>query len=223
MKKLCYVRKGEFNQVLIDKIEERENLHMAGFIKYAPGIHYFIRTLAPDIILFDVDDIPEYEAGRLVEQLKKKLQAVKIIVITSSEHSASLQRTLKAEIDSLVMKDSPDKIIRAINSLSDGRFTLPDQAVRILIDSIIHLKETDLDLFHQRLYENNINLSVREAETAYFLKQGLKNRVIAEKLQVSEGTVKVHISRIYHKLNIKGRKNVVNYLNEIMLSNKTDT
>ena len=57
---------------------------------------------------------------------------------------------------------------------------------------------------------------MKESLVAYFLKKNLRNNEIAERIQLREGTVKVHISQIYKKINIRGRKNVVQYLNKIM-------
>ena len=57
---------------------------------------------------------------------------------------------------------------------------------------------------------------MKESLVAYFLKKNLRNGEIAECIQLREGTVKVHISQIYKKINIRRRKNVVQYLNKIM-------
>nr|WP_245347581.1 LuxR C-terminal-related transcriptional regulator [Oceanobacillus polygoni] len=86
----------------------------------------------------------------------------------------------------------------------------------ILLKRLAELKNDNFDLFRKRLLENDIPISTKESLVAYFLKKDLRNSEIAQRIQLREGTVKVHISQIYKKINIKGRENMVQYLNEIM-------
>ena len=210
---------------MIDALEQEQSITLLGQFHHTSGVQEGIVEREPNLVLFDVDDIRRCDVVSTITCLKKKVKEISIIMMTSSLDNVILLEAIQAGVDSLLLKDfqMEDAILHSIHHTIKDHSILPPTTTKALIERVMDLKENNIGLFHHRLHENDISLTLREAEVAYLMKQGLKNGLIAQKLNVNEGTVKVHVSKIYHKLNIKGRKNVVAFLNEIMLSTKKET
>ncbi|MBP2075906.1 LuxR C-terminal-related transcriptional regulator [Oceanobacillus polygoni] len=140
-----------------------------------------------------------------------------ITIVAPSQLEASLS-FIDAGSDSIIEKQNEiaGSVLQIMLSIQDAHYYIPSSMTAILLKRLAELKNDNFDLFRKRLLENDIPISTKESLVAYFLKKDLRNSEIAQRIQLREGTVKVHISQIYKKINIKGRENMVQYLNEIM-------
>jgi DNA-binding NarL/FixJ family response regulator len=124
-----------------------------------------------------------------------------------------------------------DQLLEAIRLGAQG-VVLKDMAPQLLIDAVreVHLGGQWLErglggLALRRLLAREKRtsaaarlLSSREREIVRLVMSGLRNRAIAERLSISEGTVKVHMHNIYEKLDVTGRIELTNYARENGLS-----
>ncbi|TBX52269.1 response regulator transcription factor [Bacillus mycoides] len=161
-----------------------------------------VEECRPDCILMDINLLGKngIEATGLV---KKKYPNCRVLVFTMYEHDEYLMDALQSGADGYLLKDSSsEQVVAAIRMLYQG-------------DSVIHPRMTKkLITYHQqqmKLEPNENELTEREKEILFELVKGLSNKEIAEVLYISDKTVKIHINKIFKKLNVKSRSQAVIY------------
>ncbi|MEC5423409.1 response regulator transcription factor [Virgibacillus sp. C22-A2] len=217
MEKICYVSMAPDTASIQAPLDRQENMTVACLV-YSENILDVTQILKPDVLIVDVDGIPTDDVTSLLCKLKEDNPKLKTIGLLPNGKDTCLLHMIEACFDSLLLKTDKLEaaIVDAVKSVLCQRYLMPVEITRAFIEDILQLKVNTINTFYQRLEQHEINLSRREAEVAYLLKQGLKNEQIAKKLQVNEGTVKVHVSHLYSKLKMKGRKNVIVFLEELM-------
>ncbi|MFJ7936302.1 response regulator [Sporosarcina sp. NPDC096371] len=152
----------------------------------------------PDCILMDIN-LPGRNGIEVTSTVKKEYPNCRVLVLTLFEDEEYLLEALRAGADGYLLKDSSsDQIVAAIRMIAQG-------------DSVIHPRMTKkLVTFHRQ--EPTINkLTKREREVLIELVKGLSNKEIAEALFISDKTVKIHINKIFKKLNVKSRTQTIIY------------
>jgi DNA-binding NarL/FixJ family response regulator len=143
--------------------------------------------------LFCLDlQLPDTLGMSGVQVLKAKFPDVPLAVVTSSSASEYEQRCLEAGADAFIEKsNSPAQIIAALRSLlvSDEDAATEDAATPA----------------------GPTKLSKRQKQLILMLDQGLSNRDIAEKLEISEHTVKVHFWRLFRRLGVNSRTQALHF------------
>ncbi|MBM6619187.1 response regulator [Bacillus suaedaesalsae] len=163
----------------------------------------------PDVVLMDIN-MPRMNGVEVTGILKKLYPEIKILVLTMHNHDEYFLAAIREGADGYLLKDAPfDQVIDAIRSVARG-------------ESVIHPSMTKklLNLHQQKKQEENENaLTEREKEVLQCLVEGLSNKEIADKLFISDKTVKIHVSKIFKKLNVKSRSQVVIYAVQHQLVN----
>ncbi|MBP5761983.1 MAG: response regulator transcription factor [Lachnospiraceae bacterium] len=136
----------------------------------------------------------------LIGHMKRMYPGVRILVLTTFYDDKNITDAISSGADGYLLKDSgKDAILGAVNQLMTGVSVL-DPKVMSRLTSLM-TKNTDVDLFGE--------MTDREREIAALLAEGLTNGQIADKLYISEGTVKNYISSIYDKTGIHDRVKLV--------------
>ncbi|GCE48659.1 LuxR family two component transcriptional regulator [Thermosporothrix hazakensis] len=167
-----------------------ESVHMAG-------------ELAPDIVLMDLvmSGIGGVEATRKVKQVSPHSQ---IIVLTSYYDDEYIFPALRAGALSYVLKDvSPEELADTIRKAARGESVLHPRVAARVVQEIRGVRRDTPNLF--------VELSDRELEVLRLIADGLSNAAIAEKLVISEKTVKGHVSNILGKLHMVDRTQAAVY------------
>jgi DNA-binding NarL/FixJ family response regulator len=149
----------------------------------------------PDLILLDLDG----RAVELTEALALCRQAApqaRVCVLSMRPQPELMQRCLAAGAEGYIIKDvTPAELMRAVKMVAAGEtYVDPRVAGGLLRRRSMSNGRPDLD-----------ELSVRETEVIRLIAEGLSNKEISARLNLSEKTVKNHISRIFSKLNIFAR------------------
>ncbi len=153
--------------------------------------------LVPDIMLMDLvmPGIGGVEATRQVKQVSPRTQ---VIVLTSYHEDEYIFPALRAGALSYVLKDvGPDELAETIRKAARDESVLHPRVAARVVQEIRGAKRDTPNLF--------IELSERELEVLRLIADGLTNAAIAEKLVISEKTVKGHVSNILSKLHIFDR------------------
>ncbi len=153
--------------------------------------------LIPDIMLMDLvmPGIGGVEATRQVKQASPHTQ---VIVLTSYHEDEYIFPALRAGALSYVLKDvGPDELAETIRKAARDESVLHPRVAARVVQEIRGAKRDTPNLF--------IELSERELEVLRLIADGLTNAAIAEKLVISEKTVKGHVSNILSKLHIFDR------------------
>ena len=151
----------------------------------------------PDIVLMDLM-MPGMDGITATREIKKRYPQVKVIALTSFAEQNMVQGALQAGAIGYLQKNVTAKELgHAIRAACDGKMTLSPEATQVLANSVAQPQIT------------GEQLTDRERDVLKCMVDGLNNNEIAEKLVVSLGTVKFHISNIFHKLGVDSRVEAV--------------
>lgn len=154
----------------------------------------------PDIILMDIN-MPVLNGIEAAKRLKRKACHSKIIMLTIHNEVEYLFETVEIGVDGYILKDSESEVlINAIKSVYNGKsYIQPNMAAQLVkrVNSI-HGDFNGED-------HNKKHLTKREIEVLKLITEGMLNKEIAQKLCISEKTVKNHVSNIFKKINVCDR------------------
>jgi len=150
------------------------------------------RELHPDITLMDVR-LPDMSGIDAMIAIRKEFSESRVIMLTTSEGDVEIQRALEGGAKGYMLKSMPPKdLVEAIRQVHAGKKRIPPSIAA-------HLAE----------HYSDEALTAREIEVLQQIAGGNRNRDIAEKLFISEETVKVHIKHIMDKLGASDRTQAV--------------
>ncbi|MFZ0288064.1 MAG: response regulator transcription factor [Candidatus Sulfotelmatobacter sp.] len=150
------------------------------------------REHQPDIALMDIR-LPEMSGIDAVIAIRKEFPEARIIMLTTSEGDVEIQRALEAGARGYMLKSMPPKeLVEAVRQVHAGKKRIPPEIAA-------HLAE----------HYSDEAITAREIEVLQQIAGGNRNRDIAEKLFISEETVKVHIKHIMEKLGASDRTQAV--------------
>ncbi|HJZ49284.1 MAG TPA: response regulator transcription factor [Roseiflexaceae bacterium] len=150
----------------------------------------------PDVVLLDLR-LPRLSGIEVMQQTRREAPDVRFLVLTTYDTDEYIGPALAAGAQGYLLKDAtPDELSRAVRALVQGGAALePGVAARLLE----RMSES----------ERGDDLSARELEVLRLLVEGASNKAIAARLNLSENTVKSHISHIFGKLNVQSRAEAV--------------
>jgi DNA-binding NarL/FixJ family response regulator len=165
------------------------------------------RRLRPDVVLMDIrmpvmDGIQATRAlaGPGVED------PIKVLILTTFGLDEYVVESLRAGASGFLLKDAPpEDLVEAIKIVAGGDALLSPSITRRLLDRVASRLPSASETTIPALAE----LTDREMEVLKLLARGLSNAEIAEKLVVSETTVKTHVSRVLAKLDLRDRVQAV--------------
>jgi NarL family two-component system response regulator LiaR len=176
-------------------LELHEDIHVVGEASSGTEAIELAGRLSPDIVLMDLV-MPGVDGIEATRQICTRYPDTKVIALTSFLEDEQVFPALEAGVSGYLMKDlNPPDLARAIRTVHAGKSELHPDAARKLIDG-----------FQGRVQSPSLrDLTPREIEVLQLIATGLSNREIAERLVISQKTVKVHVSNILGKLNLSDR------------------
>ena len=149
------------------------------------------RAHNPDVVLMDLR-MPEMDGVSAIRQMTDLGIPAWVLVLTTFDTDSDVLPAIEAGATGYLLKDAPrDDLLRAVRSAAAGEAVLsPSVAARLLDQVRQPVKET---------------VSQRELEVLQLIASGATNREVAERLFVSEATVKTHLLHIYAKLGVNDR------------------
>ncbi|HHV47078.1 MAG TPA: response regulator transcription factor [Tissierellia bacterium] len=154
----------------------------------------------PDVLLLDIN-MPKLNGIDVLRRLKDLGIETKIIMLTIHDDKEYLFETIKMGADGYVLKDSDaDGLIKAIRDVREGK-----NYIQPSIASMLNEKSDVTDSETYNRLKKIESLTNREYEVLTLIAEGLNNKEIADKLFISEKTVKNHVSSILKKLDVNDR------------------
>lgn len=165
-----------------------------------------IRAQPVDVLVLDLL-MPGANGLELLRALQGGKVQPRIVLLTAVADDDQLLEAIRLGVHGVVLKDmAPQLLVEAIREVHGGgqwlEKGLGGRALRRLLER------------EQRSTDSAVRLSVREREIVRLVASGLQNRGIADRLCISEGTVKVHVHNIYQKLGVSSRVELSNYARE---------
>ena len=150
------------------------------------------RRHRPDITLMDLR-LPGTNGTDILIAIRGEFPDARIIMLSSSDSDGEIQRALRSGAWGYVLKSMPqDELLAVIRSVHAGKRQVPPEVAAVLAE---HLGEEDL--------------SPRELQVLQLIRDGCKNKQIADQLSISENTVNFHIKNIVDKLGANDRTHAV--------------
>ncbi len=152
-----------------------------------------------DLVLLDLR-MPGVQGLSGLIYLRAQYPNVPVVLITAAEDQGLVQKALNLNASGFIPKTSPiDTIITAINTVLKGDIWVPEGSAQPSPAD----KETD------DIARRIATLTAQQIRVLMMLKEGLLNKQIAYELNVSEATIKAHVSAILQKLNVSSRTQAV--------------
>lgn len=151
--------------------------------------------LQPDLVLMDLLTPPESGIQTIVE-LKRRYPNLKVIVLTRFEDINLIKAVMAAGADGYLLKETAIETLRqALQAVQQGGMPLHPRVARQLIGEVTK---------HKAIHSPS-HLTGRQKEVLQLVARGLSNKEVAQALNLSEGTVKIHVGHILDKLNLSRR------------------
>jgi NarL family two-component system response regulator LiaR len=183
-------------------VETRPGMEWAG--EAADGIEAVerARSLRPDVILMDLV-MPRLGGIEAISQIKQENPDARILVLTSFDEDDKVFPAIRGGALGYLLKDSSAwEVLQAIRDVARGEPTMHPSIARKLMREL--QRPPDLPLTEEPLTE-------RELEVVGLVAQGLSNQEIADRLVLSERTVRTHVSNILSKLHLANRTQAALY------------
>ena len=155
-----------------------------------------LETVRPDVLLLDIN-MPIMNGLEVLKNLKLRRNKVKVLILTVHNEVEYLLKAVEIGINGYVLKDSESAVLKkAIISIAAGENFIQPNLIPALNAKMIEKSEDVVKLG---------NLTDREIEVLKLLAVGMYNKEVAESLEISERTVKNHVSNIFKKLDVTDR------------------
>ena len=189
-------------------MDTQEDLTIVGEVANGLEAVDATRRLKPDVVLMDVR-MPEMDGVQATRLIVEAGSSARIIILTTFDLDEYVYAALRAGASGFLLKDTPPgDLLSAIRAVASGDAVVAPSVTRRLLANYAHrLPAPDRSEDHED--ERLALLTGREREVLLQVAASLSNAEIAERLVLSEATVKSHVGRILAKLGLRDRVQIV--------------
>ena len=163
-----------------------------------------LETMSPDVLLLDIN-MPNMNGMDVLRKIKALPRKQKVLIVTSHREIEYLIEAAEIGMNGYVLKDSkPEVLTTAIFTIYNGENYI-QPSMKMLLDKTIEKNNK------KEKVGNHMVLTKRELDVLKLLTEGLYNKEIADRLEISEKTVKNHVSRLFKKINVSDRTQAAVY------------
>ncbi|MDP5254648.1 MULTISPECIES: two-component system response regulator NarL [unclassified Vibrio] len=157
----------------------------------------FAHHTEPDLIILDLN-MPDIDGLMTTKKLRQQGTASRIVLLTVSDHEDDLLTAIEYGADGYLLKDmEPEDIVENIKQAVLGKLALTDRLTQVLAKTWQQPKKKNTASID--------SLTNREYEILTLLGKGMSNKLIGQRLSISDSTVKVHVRHVLKKLDLRSR------------------
>jgi DNA-binding NarL/FixJ family response regulator len=177
---------------LAQLLKQAEGIELVGLAADgAEGVELALTT-RPDVVLMDLQ-MPGLDGVEASSRILSACEGTRVVVLTSFSDRERILDALDAGATGYLLKDAaPDELLRGIRAAAAGEAPLAPRAA------------TEL-LAERRDVRPATELTPREREVLVMVAEGLPNKLIARRLEISEKTVKAHLTRVFERIGVTDR------------------
>jgi DNA-binding NarL/FixJ family response regulator len=189
---LCVEDHPVFREGLKVMIESEPDMTLVGHAPNAVEAIAQFRRHRPDVTLMDLR-LPGANGTDVLISIRGEFPQARIIMLTTSDGDADIQRAMRAGASAYILKSMPmEELLGIIRSVHAGRRQIPPEVAARLAE-----------------YMGEDDLTARELEVLRLIRDGYRNKQIADQLSISENTVNFHIKNLMEKLRANDRTHAV--------------
>jgi len=192
-------------------LEVEPDLEIVGIAKNGETAIEQVAALQPDLVLMDIQ-MPVMDGRVATRAICEQFPDVKVIVLSTFDDNQYVIESLRAGAMGYLLKNMPsEELVQAIRLAYCGYTLLGPMLLAKLVTSIPDSERTEA-------LSASLGLTVltpREQEVLRLIRDGSTNREIAVQLEISEGTIKTHVSHLLDRLNLRNRAQLAIYANSV--------
>ncbi len=188
-------------------LNDYDDFQVVGVFPNGKELMDFLEDYQADVVLTDLN-MPVMDGFGVLRACKKRFPRIKVIVLSMYDEEKIFKTCLAEGVDAFILKDAdPDELVFTIHEVFEGRHIHNFERVK---------KQANNGEFFDA-FRMKYKLSRREAEIIQLIKDGVQNREIAIKLNLSPQTIETHRKNIHSKLQVSSRVELVNIAYEMKL------
>ena len=187
-----------FRKGVADLIDMESSLDLVGEATNGQEGLALAKSLNPDLILLDIN-MKDLNGLETLKEIKQEDVDSIILMLTVSDNEEDVLTALRLGADGYLLKDmEPEDILESIRKALQGTLVISERLTQLLAKAIRDEEKSTQD-------KPLSPLTSREQEILEQISKGMSNKRIARTLNISEGTVKVHVKHLLKKLNLHSR------------------
>jgi len=180
-------------------LEMEDSMTLAGEASSSKEGVRLAGDLDPDLILLDLN-MPGTNGHETLRKLREDGFPGRIVIFTVSDAEDDVVAALRAGADGYLLKDmEPEDLMSRLHQAAVGKLVISDRLTTLLADALRHQQTPEAE------GPDYASLTPREKDILRHIAEGLSNKMVARRLDISEGTVKVHVKHLLKKLGLRSR------------------
>jgi DNA-binding NarL/FixJ family response regulator len=176
---------------LVELLSVADDLEVVGTAANGAEAIELAEELRPDVVLMDIS-MPDVDGIRATGAILEARSETRVVMLTAFSDRDRVVAALDAGAIGYLLKDSePQEVLDAVRAAARGDAPLAPRAAR--------------ELLAARSEEQRADLSKREREVLALVAEGLPNKLIARRLEISEKTVKTHLTSVFQRIGVSDR------------------
>ena len=162
-----------------------------------------VRAHHPDVLVLDVR-LPRKDGLEVLRELAREHLATRVVLLTAMLDESQLLEAVRLGVSGVILKEmSPHLLVKCVQKVHGGGQWLELNAVFRALNNAMKREAGTREVAAA--------LTPRELQVVGMIVKGARNKEVAERLFISEGTVKIHLHNIYEKLTVAGRVELILY------------